>query len=733
MEKRILLLFAAVTLMSNLFPQDPIPIPRLEGSIVFDGMPDEEVWQLADPFPFTMHTPVFGKEPTETTDARMFFNDKYLYVGVKMFYADVGIIARSGKQRDYFSGACDWFGLFLDTFNDHENAMMFYTNPNGLRWDATVKNDAAMGLEDININWNTFWDVETGIDSLGWYAEFRIPLSSLRFQVEEGRVNMGLSFMRYIAEKNESDLFPAIPPNWPNANWKPSQAAPIEFYGLKPGKPVYLTPYLLVGYDRNRILNDDETAYTLENTPKLEPGFDFKYGLTNNLTLDVTLNTDFAQVEADDQQINLTRLSLFFPEKRPFFLEKADVFDFPLAGGNNLFYSRRIGLSEGKPVRIYGGARITGRAGKWDLGILDMQTAPSDELTSENFGVFRTKRSLFNQNSYIGSMLTTRLGTDSTYNIAYGIDGVIRLFKDDYLTIRWAQTFGHGEINDPLSRDPSRLFAQWERRTQKGFGYDLLYTWSGQSFNPGIGFEIKDNYWGGRLIAKYGWLPPEERSNLRLHNLSHSFTFLYSSADYNLESVMSTTKWEFEARGGSSANVAMSFFREEVYDSLDFIKADVPPGTYNFWFASAMFNMSSSRNPRVTIQADAGQFFDGTKLSLTLAPAWNVSSSLDLSTTYKIDIVNFDGRNQEFINHIIGFKALSMFSTKISFITFAQYNTAIDAFIINGRFRFNPREGNDLYIVYNEGLNTDLYHELPTLPRSANRTVMMKYTYTFGF
>ena len=258
---------------------------------------------------------------------------------------------------------------------------------------------------------------------------------------------------------------------------------------------------------------------TLPN-PVLEAGLDVKYGITNNLTMDLTANTDFAQVESDDQQINLTRFSLYFPEKRAFFLERSSVFDFALGGNSNLFYSRRIGLSDdGDPVRIYGGARITGRVGKWDLGMLDMQTAAlwkkneegiSEEiLPSENFGVLRFRRQVLNDNTYIGAMMTSRMGVDGTYNLAYGMDGIFRLFGDDYLDLKWSQTFENDVKNISLS-EPSRVMARWERRSSNGLGYNIGYSQSGTHYNPGIGFEMIDNYASVRAGIKYGWLPGEK-------------------------------------------------------------------------------------------------------------------------------------------------------------------------------------------------------------------------------
>ncbi len=714
--------------------QNPLNIAKIQESIKFDGIPDEDVWKRATEFPLIMQTPVFGKNPSVKTDARIFFNDQYLYLAGSMFYDDISMMSRPGKQRDYFSGNCDWFGILLDSFHDRENMLVFMTNPNGLRFDATSQNDAATGFEDINVSWNTFWDVETTIDDSGWYAEFMIPISSLRFQVIEDTVRMGLSIFRYIPKLNESDTYPAIDPKYGDmASWKASLAAPVILVGIEPDRPLHISPYIIGGYERFFELNDPETSYIKNVTPKLNIGGDIKLGITNNLTLDLTVNTDFAQVEADDQQINLSRFSLFFPEKRPFFLEKSDVFSFDLGAGQNLFYSRRIGLYDGNPVPIIAGARLNGRIGTWDIGLLDMQTAAIDEMVSENFGVIRTRKKILNPSSNIGAMFTSRLGTNGSYNYVYGLDLNLRPFGDDYFTFKWAQTFENNATNNAISEDPSRLLVRWEKRNMKGLSYDFLYTWSGKEFNPGVGFELIDDYYALRGTLRYGWLPENESSFLRAHNISNSSLFLYNVIDKSLMTALSMTTWAFNTRSGYSGNFMLRFNKEIVQDSLSFSDSDVPPGTYNFWDINTTFNLKPGNKIGAMLMVECGQFYDGSRISLNLMPTLNISPSLDINPTYRFDRVNFSKRAQNFTNHILGIKALAMINTKFSITSFVQYNTSIEEWLINARLRFNPREGNDFYLVYNEGVNTSLYRESPTLPRSASRVMMVKYTYTFSF
>ncbi len=618
--------------------KEPLIIEKLNSPINFEGVPDEEAWRSISQIKLVMHSPVFGKDPTENTDIRIAYDDKFLYAGARLFYRDPSMIRSSSYKRDFMGMGSDWFGLFLDTYNDKENSMMFFTTPDGLRFDAGVQKDAVVTLPDqqpINLSWNTFWDVLTRKDSTGWSAEIRIPLSSLRFQEINGEVRMGLTIERWIPAINETDIFPAIPPNWgPNSVLKPSQAQEIVFRGIKPGKPLYIAPYALAGFESIYDLNEGGTEYLRSDGPGFEAGLDLKYGISKTLIMDLTVNTDFAQVEADDQQINLTRYSLYFPEKRMFFLERASVFDFSLGGNSNLFYSRRIGLSddeeEPEPVRIYGGARVTGRLGKWDFGFLDMQTAPvrakfssgSSEylFPSENFGVLRFRRQVINENSYIGTMATSRQGADGSYNFAYGLDGILRLFGDDYLDIRWSQTFENDIKNNSL-QDPTFLMATWERRATKGLSYGLGYTRSGQHFNPGIGFEMMDDYTVLRSNLGYGFISGES-SRLYSHSFETRSMYRTYIEDGSLMSFTNFSGWKFQTKNQSQGNITLVYTADNLKESLEISPDElyINPGRYNYLSMRGNISTPMSKPLYLMFMTELGQFFDGNRISFRLQP-----------------------------------------------------------------------------------------------------------------
>jgi len=549
--------------LSSAPASEPINIQRVKSPVKLDGLSNELAWEGIESFPMGMRTPYFGNEPSECTEVLLCYDDDYLYVAGRLFDSEPSTIQSTSLKRDRgWNWSTDHLGVIFDTFNDNENAVLFVTTPVGTRTDLSIKNDGeGKSDEYANFSWNTFWDVATEVNDDGWFTEIRIPFSSLQFEEKNGQTVMGFIAYRLIPRKFELSCFPFIPEK--KGLISPSQGQEIVFEGINRHNPLYITPYLLGGIGHSNELNDQETAYEGDDTFVREAGLDVKYGLTNNLTLDVTINPDFAQVEADDQMINLTRYSLFFPEKRLFFQERQGNFEFRFEDMNRLFYSRRIGLHEGEQVRIYGGARVVGRAGPWDIGFLNMQTAKLEDLLSENFNVMRLRRQVINQYSYVGGMVTSRIGNKNSWNTTYGIDGIFRLFGDEYLILKWAQSFEDDEKNQIASFEPSKIYVNWSRRRNKGVGYNLSYSRSGDDFNPGIGYEQRNNYTRFGERVQYGWFPGET-SKLQNHQaFIDGFAFLNNS-DREVESSQIGIGWQFETRSNSSGSIALKQFNEDI-------------------------------------------------------------------------------------------------------------------------------------------------------------------------
>ncbi len=728
----IILMFTST---SYSIEQNQIVIHRTNSEVILDGLSNEPAWEGIKPFTYVMHRPNFGTAPTEKTELLICYDDEYLYVAGRLYDSEPDKIASYSKKRDSGNPNCQWFGIALDTFHDKENALAFFTTPSGLRWDAAITNDSHGNIK-VETSWNTFWDVDVTQNKEGWFAEFKIPISSLRFQDIDGKVTMGLISFRLIPRKNEFDIFPAIPPNWGGKSfYKITEAREIVFEQMYSHNPIYVAPYILGGFNQHYELNENEDAYNRENKNQLEAGLDLKYGLRSNLTLDVTFNTDFAQVEADNQQINLTRFSLFFPEKRTFFLERASLFDFNFESieSSQLFYSRRIGINDDRPVRIYGGARLIGRIANWDLGFLNMQTEGiDDDITSENFGVLRLRRQVFNPYSYVGAMTTSRIGTAGNYNTAYGLDGTFRLFGDEYLTVKWAQSFEDENKNDPLSFDPVRARIFLQRRTLKGFSYGLGYSYAGKDYNPAVGFETREDFSRLEYYILYGWFP-NEKSFLFWHQPFIQGFNVKRNVDGAVESARINPGWIFKSKSGFNLTIQSAFLYENLSDSFSISDdAIIPVGDYHYLEHSVKLSTPNGRKFKTSSTFYTGSFYDGTRTSIEVSPTWNISSSFELTGTYQFNHIEFENRNQTFRGHIGNLKVLYMMNTRFSIASFFQYNSGIDAVFLNTRLRYNPREGVDLYVVYNETFNSERYEVRPALPLSMDRTLLLKYTHTLN-
>lgn len=712
----------------------PIDAYKLNEAITLDGKLDEGVWDKVQPIKYKMQIPQYGEEPSEYSEVFLAYDEEYLYLAGRLHLSDPSYLRNTTYKRDAFDGTTDYFGLVIDSYLDKENGVAFFTTPTGLRWDGVVANDALVDA-DMSIDWNTFWDVATTHSDSGWNAEMRIPWSSLRFQDNGDEHIMGITSWWYIAAKNEVDIYPLIPLNWGGMSmWKPSQMQEFRFKNVQSKKPLYLAPYVLGGFQQSFDLNEDETQYLTDNDPTFEAGLDLKYGITSNLTLDLTVNTDFAQVEADDQQVNLTRFSLFFPEKRLFFQERASVFDFSFNNFNRLFYSRNIGINEdGDPVRIYGGARLVGRVGKFDLGFLNMQTQAKGELNAENFGLLRLRRQVFNQNSYVGGIFANRMDFEGNYNSSYGVDGIFRLFGDEYLITKWAQTFDNEQENEIEFLDPARIYINWERRRYDGFSYILGFSRAGQNYTPDIGFELRENYTGVEPRLAYGWLMGEQSKILRLQTFFLGQWFQNNDSK-KVESALGTLGLEWELKSGWGGQFSFVSDHEFVSESFELgDDVEIPIGEYDFIQAQGFVYSPFGGLIGGLLNYSVGQFYDGNIISIGITPRAKLSSHLDLEAFYQYNRASFNERNLEFSAHVTRLKVLYMLNTKFSVASFLQYNSLDEIFVGNIRLRYNPKEGNDLYIVYNDQLNSNRARELPHLPLTSARTIVLKYTYTFQF
>ena len=489
-----------------------LPLPRLVGEIQVDGRSDDAAWQAVAPLPMAVYLPSYGAAPSERTEARIGYDADAIYVMVDAWEAHPGGVRASSMIRDDDSPG-DFLNVLLDTFGDRQNAVTFSTTPGGQRNDWTISGDAR---DDASLSpaWNGVWDLAVRRGPDGWHAEYRIPLTTLRYTVRNGRAELGLSINRLTAHSNERVTFPAIEPSAPLALWKPSRWQRVSIEDIGVARSLRLMPYVLAGSEGNRAPNPVFSPWHRDD--RIEAGGDLKTALSPNLTLDLTVNTDFAEAEVDDQRVNLTRFPLFFPERRAFFVERAGTFEVKTGEVDLLFNSRRVGLTpDGLPVRLLGGARLVGRIGGWDLGFFDAHTGRTPSGERENLGVLRARRALWNGRSWAGLMLTSRLAPDST-QVALGADGELHLGGDDYLGFALAALAGDagaGPDDGVLPRGALRLLA--ERRRNRGMWYRAGVSTTGSRYAPALGYVEREDAVQPLAEVGYGWVVSPAGHQLR--------------------------------------------------------------------------------------------------------------------------------------------------------------------------------------------------------------------------
>jgi hypothetical protein len=716
-------------------PPSPLPISELSGPIILDGVVDEPAWEAVPPLPMTMFSPTFGEPITERTEVRIAHDGESLYISGRLYDSDPSGIRTNTYYRDQYSGD-DILAVVVDSYNDYETGLWFTTNPAGARSDRSIANDGVFGAGSgvMNWDWNGHWDVATSQTDEGWFVEFRIPFSTLGFQVVDGQVTMGLIVYRFIARKNERQIFPAIDPRWGGLAFaKPSQAHRIAMRGVQQANPVYVTPYALGGFTRIpefRSLPGGEQAWRVNRETTHEAGLDLRYSPFPNLNLDLTLNTDFAQVEADDQQVNLTRFPLFFPEKRQFFQERSSTFEFGTGGGSNrLFHSRRIGLEDGEIVRIYGGGRAVGRLGGTDFGLLSMQAGSPGEGTSENMAVFRVSQQVLNPFSSVGGMVTSRMGSDRGDNVAYGLDAVLRPVGDEWFTARWAQTFD-SNVDGASALEAGLIQLRWERVRDEGVSYSGEFRRVGRDYLPGLGFQDRRDFrfLGGDVQFKrfQGSESPFRSRAVRL--VAQEFI---RSPDGSPESRRISPEGTLEFKGGTQIRFTGNSRFESIHEPFVVAGVEVLEGDY--WFHQAELRLQLPRSGlfRGDFTATAGSFYDGTRFGLSLNPSWTHSRYLELGGGYEVNRLEFEDRGVSPTTHLGHLRVQVALNTSVSLSTLAQYSNVSELAAVNARFRYHFREGTDLWIVYNQGVNTQRDAlDPPRLPLSAGRSLMVKYSHT---
>jgi hypothetical protein len=710
--------------------QSLVEIPRITNSIEFDGRVDEKEWSGIDTLSFISHWPVYKSLPNARTIFRVAYDDKFLYYSA-ICYDDPARVQGPTFERDNWAMTMDQATLYLDTYNDNENGLVFAVTPTGSRIDVSMKNDA-QGSQPHDVSWNSFWDAKVYHFDKGWSAEAKIPFSSLRFQASGEKVTMGLIAYRYVARERQMDIFPDVPSNWGFWSFlKSSMAKDVTFKNIQNRRPWFTSPYVLGALGHHHTTRDDSPEYFKQNDRTATVGLDIQHALTDNMNMDITLNTDFAQVEADDQIVNLSRFSFFFPEKRRFFLERSSIMEFGFENNNRLFYSRKIGINDGKQVPIWGGARLVGRIGKYDVGFMNIQSREKYDFPSENFGVLRLRRKVSKNNSYIGGILTSRTTANGNLNLAYGVDAIVNLFASDYLKVNLAKTYNS---DDTLSYgnywdDQKRIYLLWEKRSQVGFNYALSYSHVDKNYSPGLGFESRTNFRSIGDRISYGWFP-KKNGNLRYVSFDAKATAFLPSTSNKLESFLFSPTFTAEWKKYNRFVLAFNSFYDTPAESFDLSNdITITPGEYVNRDVTISYSTPAVNFLNCTFESTVGEFYGGDRLSMGVTPSYTLSRYLTLSGFYQYNQISFTDK-PEYVAHVGRLKVAASLDVHLSVNAFVQLNSLSDISAINFRLRYNWKDGNDLFVVYNETLNNHAKDDL-YLPVSDYRALIVKYIYTF--
>ncbi len=707
-RKLIILLLIASVIFAYELPV--LQLKKLRGKVKIDGVLQEAVWQKAARIPFLIQREPRQNTPaSERTEVLIFYDEDYLYIGVKCYDSQPDRIVAYNMLYDFNLREDDYVEVLIDPFNDRRNAYAFAVNPNGAKKDGLVVNNS----ERLYDEWDGIWYAAAKRDSRGWYVEMAIPFKTLSYK--PGEKVWGFNIRRYIKRKMEEDRWAS--PFLDVYFYKVSKAgflAGIE--GLRQGKGIDIRPYGLVGAERVEEGASEELEF--------KSGLDVFYNITPSLKLSLTYNTDFAETEVDARRINLTRFPLFFPEKRRFFLEGSDIFKFTGQRRETFipFYSRRIGLLEGEQIPILGGVKLTGRYGNYNIGILDIHTRDYRDIPGRNFFVARITRNLLEE-SIVGLICTYGNPTSDYRNAVFGFDfqyGTTKLFKNRNFFVLgyYLRSYSEDEGWDSLF----------------GFKIDypndlidtmFMFTQIGERFNPALGFVPR------RGIRKYAYFfsykPRPSWKLVRQFFFELGFFYTTDLHGRKLEWRVFTAPINLVTESGEH----IEFNYMPHYDFLD-IPFEIhegiiiPPGEYTMNRFRFELNTSDKRPVVFDLSIRFGEFYTGKATTVEAGIKIKPSKHLFFELVQEGNFV--DLKEGSFTANVTQIRLNIYISPYITFQNYIQYDNLSRSWGINSRFRWIIKEGNELFLIYNEGW-TDVLDRWTSLYRKAQ----FKIQYTFRF
>ena len=695
--------------------------PTLDGDVLNDP-----AWQAVAPLTgFWQEQPIEGAPSTEKTEVRLLFTKDTLYIGAVMYDAEPGGIVTADARRDTSLEEVDSFRMLVDTYRDRQNGFVFGTSAAGGEYDGQVTNEGQGGGGlafggtssggsggGFNVNWDGAWIVRTKISEVGWTAEFAIPFKTLRFPGTPEQT-WGMNFQRNIRRKNERAYWAPIPRQF-NLN-RVSLAGSVSGIRTPPVRNLKVMPYVL-----GESITSGVTPAPTDNSGAV--GGDLKYSVTPSLTLDATVNTDFAQVEVDDQQVNLDRFNLFFPEKRPFFLENAGFFSVGNQGEVDLFFSRRIGLSEGgESVPIVAGGRLSGKAGKYNVGLLNMQTSELGSIAGNNFSVVRVSRDLPNRSQF-GGLITQRqatgdlAGTDD-YGRTYALDGRWGIKQNTVVSGFVAATDTPGRSGDATA------FNLRSRTNLQRIDVDAGYQQVGDAFNPEVGFLSRGGYRKPDVRVMTRFRPKRVFQELRPHVTYRAFWGLDGFQETGYTHIDNHWQFKDSTEVHTGVNLTLEGVRVpfQIYPGIF-----VPAGTYRNVEAQPVVMTNQGRPVSLSLQTNFGGFFSGHRKSINPTLRFRAGQQLTGEVSYQRNDVDLP--QGDFVINLVRTRLSYSFTPRFFVQSLVQYNDRADVWSMNLRVAWLQAANTGLFVVYND--TRGLYDLRPT-PQREDRSLVIKFSRMF--
>ena len=704
--------------------------PEIDGDVLGEAIWDDIVPATG----FLQNTPDEGQPASERTEVRIIYTEDTVYFGIVCYVNDPSTIIVSDSRRDSSLNDTDSFQIIIDTYLDKQNGFLFGTNPAGLEYDGQVTNEGQGGGRfgggvvrrsgsqqqrgsggGFNVNWDGVWQVSAEISELGWTAEIAIPFRTLRYPSGDVQT-WGLNFQRNIRSRNEQSYWAPLPRQF--RLHRLSLAGELQGIEVPPQRNLKLTPYVL----GEALRRTDDTKTTALG----DFGADLKYSVTPSMTLDLTYSTDFAQVEVDDQQVNLDRFNLFFPEKRPFFLENAGLFSVGQPGQLEVFFSRRVGIGEsGGQIPIFGGGRLSGKVGSnTNVGILNIQTQSVNATgtPSNNFTVARVRQD-FQNRSNIGAMFVNRgatgnLAGERDYNRSYAVDGRWGIGQTGTVSGFAAQTDTSGLKGDTHAFNMAANYDSERYQLRGGF------TEVGPNFNPEVGFYARRGYRRSDASIRTTFRPQNPLGILEWYPHASHFT-IWNFVTGQQETQYTHLDNGIEWRNGYQVSTGVNLTKEGVLEPFEiFPGVTVPVDTYDHAEAIMRFNTNQGAPISFAFRATVGGFFGGDRVQMGPEVSMRTGQTFNAQLSWSRNDIDLPGG--AFVTNLGTVRLNYSFTTRMFLQALVQYNDRADLWSSNIRFAILSDANTGLFIVYNDtqGLGD-------VRPTGAGRTLTIKYSQLF--